>query len=575
MSPYLTATGRALLAAAVLFIAAGALASHWALLLVGAALLGTLAMSYYALMPAALALERRLLAVEISAPDPSGFGTLRAGHPVRLKMRLHNRAGVGLRNLTLDPHAASGLRLTEAVPDNLQLPGHATLETDLALKAAETGRWFLHGFKVSIKDLLGLVCVGEYVATPTCLKFMPDPLGSPASRAQPRRQKARDREGAHLVRQAGFGTDLRELREHQSGDPFRAIAWKATARTGRLMVKDYESELVTSTYLCLDISSTMRGGQDPARISSKLEHALRLSAALSDQVAHANDRLGLITFDEKIHGHLRPRDGKHHQRQLLNHLVGVRHVVDEDLTEYSDLEVAELVARYLLIHERLDFRRHALTRRETIRAAGAPSEGASATRDLIEFEGDAYDFDLLQTWIRSVLDDEARRFDDLCLHAGVLAYKRLSPLRRFCHLRGVEIPYRVETRLGQKERGLVQCLEEILSQTRESHTILILSDLCGIMNTELIVRALRLVQARRHKIAFIAPFTPDYVALTPTRSAQRSETLHALFTLAEQDERRAIVRTIEGLGIPVLQIGPEAQLPEISRKLSGLMRRRR
>ena len=31
----------------------------------------------------------------------------------------------------------------------------------------------------------------------------------------------------------GEGDDLRELREHQPGDPFRKIAWKASARRGR------------------------------------------------------------------------------------------------------------------------------------------------------------------------------------------------------------------------------------------------------------------------------------------------------------------------------------------------------
>ena len=575
MNPYLTGSGRSLLAAAILFIATGALSGHWVMLLIGAVLVAILALSYYGLLASALALERRLLLVEVNTPDGAAFGTLHTGRPVTLQLRIHNRAGTSLRGLTLDAHTSGSLESVDAAPMALNLPGYSALECDMSLRARETGRWFLHGFKVTICDVMGLVAVGEYVATPTALKFLPEIVVGQHRSDRFMRRKARDREGMHLVRQMGFGSDLRELRDHQAGDPFRAIAWKATARTGRLMVKDYESELVLGSYLCLDVSSTMRGGgQDPRRAPSKLEHALQLSVGYADKVTATHDRLGLITFDEKIHGHLRPRDGKPHMRKVLHHLIGVRHIVDEELTEYTDLEVAELVARYLLIHERLDFRRKAISRRDSQRAA-RDGDSRAVVRELLDYEGEAYDFDLLQKWVASALKEEEKRFDDPSLHTGVLGYSRLSPLRRFCHLRGIEIPYRVETRLGQKERGLVQCLEEILAHTRNSHFILIVTDLCGIMNTELIVRGLRLAQARRHKVAFLSPFTPDYVHLKPTRGQERTETLHELFTLAENEERRSIVKAIRGLGIPVVRIGPTSTLPEVTRHLGQLMRRRR
>src|SRR5207244_6713518 len=53
-------------------------------------------------------------------------------------------------------------------------------------------------------------------------------------------------------RQRGEGSDLRELREHQPGDPFRRIAWKASARRGQLLVRDFEREERDVVWVVLD-----------------------------------------------------------------------------------------------------------------------------------------------------------------------------------------------------------------------------------------------------------------------------------------------------------------------------------
>lgn len=569
MAPYLTGAGRALLATALLFIAAGVIAGHWALVLLGGVLVAVLGLAWYALLAPALVLERRLLSMEVTTPEGVVVDTLRAGRPTSLSLRIRNRGGATLRGLQLSPHMGTGLRVVEHVPGPIRLPGHTQTATDVSLIADEAGRWFLHGFRVRVRGALGLVAVGEYVATPTPLKFLPD-IGSVRTGAlRTMRKGARDREGLHMVRRSGSGADLRELRDHQHGDPFRAIAWKATARTGRLMVKEYESELVLNTYVCVDISSTMRGGRrvpapDEHGPGSKLDHAMELAGTYADTVLSRGDRVGLITFDERIYGHMRAKDGRAQLGELLQHLVGVRHVVDEDLTEFGEPELVELVARYLAVQERLDFRRKNPAPRH--RGVGQGMDYWTFSREIKEApETSPYDGERLEGWIRAVMPHELQKFDDRALHAGVLASENIGLLRRFCQLRGIEVPYRLETRLGQKERGLVQCLEEILTQSRDPTLVLVISDLCGIMNTELIVRALRLVKSRRHKVAFISPFTPDYV-VKPAEN-ERSAVLHELFALAETDDRHHVIRAIESLGIPVLTIGPEESMAGLARRL--------
>lgn len=572
MNPYLTGAGRSLLLAAIAFIAVGALAGQWPVLLFGLVLSGGLLLAFYAMLPSVLVLERRLLRVELTPPDAGQHGSLLTGQPIELRVRLENRAGAGLRGLRLVPHLASGLRLVQDVPAHLAMPGYSQLDADMTLVALETGRWAVHGFEVRLRDVFGLFEVGEYVGCPTVLKVLPDVVAGRAERPPSLKALAQQRAGLHFVVRRGFGMELRELRNHQHGDPFRSIAWKATARTGRLMVKEYESELILDTYVCLDISSTMRGGyrHDVNLMPTKLEHAVRLGFTFAEMAVRSNDRVGLLTFDEKLYGHLRPREGRGQLANVLNHLVGVRQVVDDELTEYADAEVISALVHYLLVQERLDFRRR--QRQRVVRGVGQGMDYWSFSRDIdrVEREEPAWDLELLEQWLATAVPQEEARFGDASLSIGVLDAGVVGLARRFCQLRGIELPYRVETRLGQKERGMVQGFETILTNARDGHFIVVVTDLCGIMNPEPIARALRLLLARHHKVIFVTPFTPDYVEPGPAHS--RAAVLHDIFARSERRERKHIARAIEKLGIPVIQVGPTDDLNVVLSRLGHRVR---
>ena len=99
---------------------------------------------------------------------------------------------------------------------------------------------------------------------------LPEPdrgQGVPAQRSPLRGQPVRavggalhEQVGLHHVRRRGLSGELRELREHAHGDPFKFIAWKATARARQLMVRDLENEIVTTHMVLLDVGAGMRAG---------------------------------------------------------------------------------------------------------------------------------------------------------------------------------------------------------------------------------------------------------------------------------------------------------------------------
>src|SRR5207245_762676 len=82
-------------------------------------------------------------------------------------------------------------------------------------------------------------------------------------------------------------------------DPFKQIAWKATARTGKLMVRDLDRETMVTHWLLVDVGGTMRDGR-PGQ--ARLDLAVDVAAAYARGALEAGDRVALVTFDGRIVG---------------------------------------------------------------------------------------------------------------------------------------------------------------------------------------------------------------------------------------------------------------------------------
>ncbi len=83
--------------------------------------------------------------------------------------------------------------------------------------------------------------------TPIIIRVSPLISTTLASRVAPSRQLL----GVAASRRRGSGTMVYSIREYVPGDDFRRIEWKATARTGKLMVREYEHETLRGVILAL------------------------------------------------------------------------------------------------------------------------------------------------------------------------------------------------------------------------------------------------------------------------------------------------------------------------------------
>ena len=103
--------------------------------------------------------------------------------------------------------------------------------------------------------------------------------------------------GLRRMRLRGIGSEFESVRDYESGDAFRSIDWKATARRGKLMVVQREVERSQDVMLLLDCGRLMT-----ARIGAqrKLDYAVTAGLSMASIASLASDRVGVVAFAARI-----------------------------------------------------------------------------------------------------------------------------------------------------------------------------------------------------------------------------------------------------------------------------------
>jgi uncharacterized protein (DUF58 family) len=103
--------------------------------------------------------------------------------------------------------------------------------------------------------------------------------------------------GLSPVRRRGLGGEMYGLREYRPGDPRSRIHWKASARHGRLILKEDTWERGRRLVILLDSGRAMASVRDER---SKLDHALAAALALSRVAVSRGDTIGIATFSDRL-----------------------------------------------------------------------------------------------------------------------------------------------------------------------------------------------------------------------------------------------------------------------------------
>jgi uncharacterized protein (DUF58 family) len=119
----------------------------------------------------------------------------------------------------------------------------------------------------------------------------------------------------------GSGFEFDQIREYRMGDDVRFIDWNASARSDKMLVKQYRQERGRTVLIALDISASSRMGSDDYDkwiTQADLASVLALAASQSD------DAVGLILFSDHVEQYIPPMRSRHAGRFLMETLFSYR-----------------------------------------------------------------------------------------------------------------------------------------------------------------------------------------------------------------------------------------------------------
>lgn len=119
----------------------------------------------------------------------------------------------------------------------------------------------------------------------------------------------------------GRGMDFVDVREYQPGDDIRVIDWNVSARTDALHIKQFVEERELTVFLLVDASGSQLFG---TRNKRKQETAAELAALIAFSAIKNNDRVGLITFTDRIETFLSPKKGRKHVLRVISEILEQR-----------------------------------------------------------------------------------------------------------------------------------------------------------------------------------------------------------------------------------------------------------
>jgi uncharacterized protein (DUF58 family) len=251
----------------------------------------------------------------VATPRPERVPVTRVAEP-QLSIGVGNRVGLHVTNPFARPLRAV---LVDAVPASfdvdarrlaVEVAPHEAGDVEYVTRPRHRGTYAFGDVHLRVRGPLDLVEKQGRVPATAPAKVYPNLREIHRYEVTLRRGLAYDA-GQRRARVPGAGTIFERLREYLPDDDPRSISWAATARRGRPITVEYETERQQRVQILLDagrmMSSTLGG-------LTKLDHAVNTALMLSYVAIAKGDEVGILGFADTVRAYAVPRRGR---RQFL------------------------------------------------------------------------------------------------------------------------------------------------------------------------------------------------------------------------------------------------------------------
>lgn len=283
-------------------------------------------------------------------PGRSGYAVRRAvpepfslGEPEEVTVHIENRAAAGLKAMIAD-HAPAGLR---PEPREVGSTFDADGRVDLRYRTYSPRRGAYRFGPVDLRVWREDGWWRRQVRLPQPQEVAVFPNVVAIKRVQlSLRRGLRAMAGMRRARPPGASTAFAGLRDYVRGDDVRRVSWTATARRDRPVVIEVEAERGQQVVLALDCGRLMTA---PAGDLDKLDHAVNAALMLAWVAQAHGDRVGLMTFDDRVNTFLKPERGALQLRRINEALYAVRPEYVEPDFGHAMTQLALRVGRRSLV----------------------------------------------------------------------------------------------------------------------------------------------------------------------------------------------------------------------------------
>lgn len=228
----------------------------------------------------------------------------RSRHPARLQVRDEVPGGFGIERRIVDGSA----------------PPHGVWEHVYHVRPLRRGDYTFGDLNLRWDGPLGLARRQGRVEAAEPVKVYPNLLNIRRYDLLLRRNRLQEM-GLRNTRMFGEGTEFERLREYVTDDEYRRIEWKATARRNWPVTIEYQTERSQSIIAALDTGRMM---QSPVADMAKLDYVVNAVLLLSYVASGKGDKVGLMTFADRVTHFSRPRQGRGQFYRMLEALYAVR-----------------------------------------------------------------------------------------------------------------------------------------------------------------------------------------------------------------------------------------------------------
>jgi uncharacterized protein (DUF58 family) len=269
-------------------------------------------------------------------------GSLALGVRSEVRMRVANAAAMRVR-LELHDHHPPSFE-AQGLPRRLELERAQWTELAYHVRPVARGESEFGAAEMRLHSPLGLWLVKKYSGNPSRVRVYPN-FRALAKYTLLATDNRLSQIGVLQMRRRGEGTEFHQLREYRQGDSQRAIDWKATSRTARLIAREYEEEKDQRVLLVVDCGRRMASKDDDL---SHFDHALNAALLLAHVALRQGDAVGLMTM-AGIDRYLEPRKSVAAVNAILNRVYDIEPTLSVPDYDLAARDVMRRVRRRSLV----------------------------------------------------------------------------------------------------------------------------------------------------------------------------------------------------------------------------------